>query len=163
MRKLLLSLLGLSLVGVMAYGVIGSGAFFTASATATQKITVGTMTIVFSDSNLSANSDGTFSCPDVAVMTSSGKGADCHFTLSAEGGIQPNLLTISPSQSGANEPAKFQVFNAAGAAFPISAGHFVYSSLPITESLHVEWTDLGDTSQGNRITLTLAFLASQIQ
>jgi hypothetical protein len=167
MRKRLVIVLAVCLTAIMAYGVIGSGATFTSSTASGQTITVGSMTLKLTSDNGTVNDDGTLTCPPVAVSTATGSGAVCDVTISVEGGIVPSLVTITPSQTGAKEPDKFAVLNKAGASFPISAGHFVYlpaapgQSLPLAEKFHVEWTDLGNTSMGNVISLSLAIEATQ--
>lgn len=167
MRKRLALILAVCVTAIMAYGVIGSGATFTSSASGGQTISVGSMTLKLTSDNGTVNDDGTLACPPVAVLTASGTGAVCDVTIAVEGGIVPSLVTITPSQTGAKEADKFAVFNKAGASFPISAGHFVYiptapgQSLPLAEQFHVEWTGLGNASMGNVITLTLAIDAQQ--
>ena len=167
MRAKLALLLTIMLAAVMAYGVVGSGAMFTSSVSAATTVTVGSMTLVLATDNGSVNQDGSVTCPAVAVTTATGVGATCDVTISVAGGIVPSVVTITPHQSGAAEPDKFTVFNAAGASFPVSSGHFVYiptapgQSLPLAEHFHVAWADLGNASMGNAITVTLSIDAQQ--
>jgi hypothetical protein len=165
MRTRFALILALCLTAIMAYGVIGSGATFTSAASGGQTITVGSMKLKLTTDNGTWNDDGTVTCPPVSVLTTSGAGPECDITIAIVGGIVPSLVTVTPSQSGATEASKFAVFNKAGAKFPISAGHFVYmppaQPLPLAEKFHVEWTDLGDDSWGDVITMTLSIEATQ--
>ena len=58
MRKFLTAMLALSVAGVLAFGVIGSGAAFIATGSASQTLTLGSMTLVVSSSNGTVNPNG---------------------------------------------------------------------------------------------------------
>jgi hypothetical protein len=72
MRKLLTAVLGLSVVGILIYGAIGSGAMFTFTGTADQQIAVGTLGFSLdSDTPGAYVSGNTLTCPALAVDSSS--------------------------------------------------------------------------------------------
>jgi predicted ribosomally synthesized peptide with SipW-like signal peptide len=167
MRKQISILLMLAIGVVMAIGTTGTSATFTSAATASETITVGNMHLVLSDGNGTVNPDGSYTCPPVNVLSSTGVGDECQFKLSVEGGIVPSMVLIAPVETGAAEGAKFTIFDGipTGANWPLDPpGHaftIAGSLLPLVEKFHVEWADLTDASMGNVITLTLNITAIQ--
>jgi hypothetical protein len=98
MRKRLAILLALSLSTVMAYGIIGTGATFTASAGASQTLTVGQMTLKISSTTAGAYWDGpTLVCPAYHIVTASGPyGSDpaCDIKIESVGDIAPSQVNV---------------------------------------------------------------------
>ncbi len=101
MHKKLSILFAAALTAILAYGAIGSGAYFTASAGASQTLTVGRMTIQLTALTPGSYWDGaTLVCPAFKVTTASGPGDTglpgpaCDVKVESTGDISPSQINV---------------------------------------------------------------------
>jgi len=127
-RKRIALLLGICLTFVMAYGVLGSGATFTATAAATQTLTVGNMTLQLSSSTVGSYFDGsTLVCPSFTVVTASGPGTtgqpgpQCNLKIESTGSIVPAEVDVK--MSAATNGTHLSRYGLFPTGFPTTAGH----------------------------------------
>lgn len=161
MRKRIALLLGISLTFVMAYGVLGSGATFTATAAASQTLTVGQMTLKLSSSTPGAGFDGnTLVCPTFVVLTASGPGTtggvgpQCNLKVESIGQITPAQVNVlMTAATNGSHLSRYGLFptgfptgpgHTEGAFFTLATtqqqiGHFFASELPGTMDLPLDW------------------------
>jgi hypothetical protein len=103
-RKFLVSMLGLSLVAVMAYGVIGSGAQFLFQGGAAQNVQIGTLGFSLSTDTGTVNGNTVTCVPDAPVMSSeNGTYAPvgvCHVTITTTGDIPAAISVFALPAAG---------------------------------------------------------------
>lgn len=176
MRKRISILLGLALTFVLAYGVIGSGATFTATAAASQTINVGQMTIVLSSTTAGATFVGdVLVCPAVTIITASGLDpVGCNFTIQSTGTIVPSqvnvLMTASVNGGLRYGIAPTGLFG--GSLFywlttsPQTIGHLIGNQVPATVNVPVYWGEyageaLDNDNMGQTIVISYSIEAFQ--
>jgi len=176
-RKPIVFLLGIGLTFVMAYGVIGSGATFTASAGVSQTLTVGQMTLQLSSTTPNAYFDGaTLVCPAIAITTASGLDpVGCNFKVESTGSITPSQVNffMSASVDGGQKYgiAPTGLLGSAGFYFLQTAqqtiGHVFGNALPAVVNVPVSWGEyagplaLDNTDMGKVIVISYSIEAFQ--
>jgi hypothetical protein len=177
MRKRIALLLGIGLTFVMAFGVIGSGATFTASAGVSQTLTVGQMTLQLSSTTPGATFNGNdLVCPTVVITTASGLDpVGCNFKVESTGNITPaqvNFLMSATvdggtkfgiSPTGLQGSALFYYLHTSQQTI----GHAFGINLPAVVNSPVSWGEyagndsLDNTDMGKTIVITYSIQAFQ--
>jgi hypothetical protein len=176
-RKRIAFLLGIGLTFVMAFGVIGSGATFTATTSASQTLTVGQMTIVLSSTTPGATFVGdVLVCPAVAIITASGLDpVGCNFSIASTGSIAPAQVNVNMTASvdGGQKYGIAPTGLTSGAAFywlkttPQTIGHAFGNQLPANVSVPISWGEfagndsLDNTDMGKTIVVSYSIEAFQ--
>ena len=177
MRKRFAILLGLSMTFVLAYGVIGSGATFTATASASQTINVGQMTLVLSSTTPGATFVGdVLVCPALTIITASGLDpVGCNFKIASTGSITPAQVNVKMSAS-IDGGTKFGIAPTGifGSALFVylhttqqTLGHVFGNQLPATVNVPVSWGEyagpdsLDNTDMGKTIVISYSIEAFQ--
>ncbi len=153
MRKTLSLGLVLCLGLVMAYGVIGSGASFTAQATAVQNIGVGTfgcnitstqqgVTVVNTDG---ANGTHSVTLNSATIMGSAAGNSPFVFRITSTGNIPVKVhitqtVPVAPFTSMLADPVADQLLNAQNAYYEYNAG--------------LQWPELTNNDLGKQATIT---------
>jgi hypothetical protein len=189
MRKRITILLGIGLTFVLAFGVIGSGAFFTTSAGASQTLTVGQMTLEINSGTPGAYFDGaTLVCPPFTVVTSSGPGTTggtgpaCDISVKSTGSISPSQVNvIMTATTNGTHLARYGLFptgfpvgpgHTEGAFFilkttPQTVGHWFGFELPGLVHLPLDWgltvgnAELDNADMGTTVHVSYSFEAQQ--
>lgn len=159
LRKLAALAAGASL----ALGLIGAGvgATFTASQSADENITVGDMAIQAVLNGPGPNVLTPAACT-VHVITASGSYL-CTLKVTQSGDIVPTDLKVAVTigAGGVNEPGKWSVSDGSvsGTLAQTLLWDYPSPAFPFNKAFTVTWTDLGNTSMHNNVTLTYTVTA----
>lgn len=189
MRKRISILLGIGLTFVLAYGVIGSGATFTATASASQTLTVGQLTLRISSTTPGSTFVGdTLVCPAFTVVTASGPGTTggvgpaCNIKIESIGNIAPSQVNVI--MTAATDGTHLNRYGVFPTGFPTTAGHtegaffalgttaqqighFFATELPGTINLPLDWGEsvgplaLDNADMGTTVVVSYSIQAFQ--
>ena len=182
MRKRLALLSALALVSVMAFGVIGSGASFSATSSVSQTFNVGSMTLTLTpvSPGETVNADGSITCAPVLIKTSMGSDTTCSFSIASAGTIPAGSLKVNVSETGLSGSQlsnhKFSVNQngtfGGSSVYVTTTTQQLYSftaaQLPVTVNPQTWWgfpsapqTNLDNTDFGSSLVITYAIVAAE--
>jgi hypothetical protein len=156
-------LAGLIAGASLAIGLIGAGvgATFTSASSANENITVGDMSIQAALNGPGPNVQTPVACT-VHVVTASGSYV-CTLKVTKSGDIVPSDLKVAVTigAGGVNEPGKWSVSDgsASGTLAQTLLWDYPSPSFAFHKTFTVTWTDLGNTSMDNSVTLVYTVTA----